>query len=294
MNGTPTPGPPRAQAEAEAQQTVADERDPGCDAVARQSSFLTAVRPAALEPWSRRPRVRPTGGAACAAAGCVAGTRSPVGPASWSDLRRWRGVREGACCCRAPRELHRTAALGPLRPVPAGGSSARPRARCRTRCRDDHGGAAGGQPDRVRQRGCRDVADRRAAGADPRPAPRRRRCAALADHVTRVRHDGSGRRCGWRAASSTSPTTCTTRRPPAVSRLRYCDAHTVGLLDRTARALSGKRRLVVLYQPRIMRRLLSVAGVADRDRAARSVLIARYAAGEVGRCVRAWWERIGP
>lgn len=76
--------------------------------------------------------------------------------------------------------------------------------------------------------------------------------------------------------------------------LRYCDAHTVGLLDRTARALSGKRRLVVLYQPRIMRRLLSVAGVADRDRAARSVLIARYAAGEVGRCVRAWWERIGP
>jgi anti-anti-sigma regulatory factor len=47
--------------------------------------------------------------------------------------------------------------------------------------------------------------------------------------------------------------------------LRYCDAHTIGILDHTAQALSGKRRLVVLHPPRIMRRLLSVAGLGDRE-----------------------------
>jgi hypothetical protein len=58
-------------------------------------------------------------------------------------------------------------------------------------------------------------------------------------------------------------------------RLRYCDARTVGLFDRTARSLSGERRLVVLHPPRILRRLLSFAVVGGREPA----LVVRSTAG---------------
>ncbi len=57
--------------------------------------------------------------------------------------------------------------------------------------------------------------------------------------------------------------------------LRYCDARTIGILDRTARSLSGRRRLVVLHPPRILRRLLAVAAGDGRDLA----LVVRSTAG---------------